>query len=141
MGALLIVDDDHHTLTAYTALFAAQEPATKVLTATSAEEAVDLIQTLIFDAVLCDLRLPGTDGLSLMKRCQGIQSETPFILVTSYGDRDLEERRQTRRLRRPAQTRRSHRPSLRSEAFHPSQARPPGPGIDCPCGIQRGRVP
>jgi two-component system nitrogen regulation response regulator NtrX len=91
LGALLIVDDDLATLSAYTELFAAHDPATKVLTARSAEEAAGLLETLVFDVVLCDLRLPGRDGLALLKTSQGIQPDTPFVLVTGYGDLELEE--------------------------------------------------
>jgi FixJ family two-component response regulator len=90
MGALLLVDDDRATLSAYTALFAAHDPATKVLTAISAEDAVGLLQTLIFDVVLCDLRLPGRDGLGLLNTTHEIQPDTPFVLVTAYGDLELE---------------------------------------------------
>jgi len=96
MGALLLVDDDRPTLDAYTALFAAHEPSIKVMTASSAEEAVGLLQTLVFDVVLCDLRLPGTDGLGLLTRCHQLQPETPFVLVTGYGDLELEEEAATR---------------------------------------------
>jgi two-component system, NtrC family, nitrogen regulation response regulator NtrX len=91
LGALLIVDDDTATLTAYTALFAMHDPATKVLTATSAEDALGPLQTLVFDVVLCDLRLPGTDGLGLLNQCHQMQPDTPFVLVTGYGDLELEE--------------------------------------------------
>jgi two-component system nitrogen regulation response regulator NtrX len=90
MGAVLLIDDDASTLKAYTALFAEHDPATRVLTATSAEEAIGLLQTIVFDVVVCDLRLPGIDGLALLKNSQEIQPDTPFVLVTGYGDRDLE---------------------------------------------------
>jgi DNA-binding NtrC family response regulator len=90
MGALLLVDDDRGTLDAYTAVFAAHEPAIKVLKASSAEEAVGLLETLIFDVVVCDLRLPGRDGLGLLNRTHAIQPDTPFVLVTGYGDLQLE---------------------------------------------------
>ena len=91
-GALLLVDDDRATLDAYAGLFAVHDPAaTKVLTASSAEEAVGLLQTLIFDVVVCDLRLPGRDGLGLLNRTHAIQPDTPFVLVTGCGDLTLEE--------------------------------------------------
>jgi two-component system C4-dicarboxylate transport response regulator DctD len=90
MGAVLLVDDDAATLQAYSALFAEREPATRVLTATSAEEAVGLLQVVIFDVIVCDLQLPGLDGLGLLKKAQAIQPETPLVLVTGYGDRELE---------------------------------------------------
>jgi len=90
MGAVLLVDDDAATLQAYTALFAEREPATRVLTALSAEDAVGLLQVVVFDVVVCDLQLPGLDGLGLLKKMQAIQPETPLVLVTGYGDRELE---------------------------------------------------
>jgi len=90
MGAILIVDDDVATLQAYSALFAEREPSTRVLTATSAEDAIELLEALVFDVVVCDLQLPGLDGLGLLKKSHAIQPETPVVLVTGYGDRELE---------------------------------------------------
>jgi two-component system, sensor histidine kinase and response regulator len=90
MGAVLLVDDDAATLQAYIALFAERDPVTRVLTATSAEDAIGMLQTIVFDVVVCDLQLPGLDGLGLLKQSQAIQPETPVVLVTGYGDRELE---------------------------------------------------
>jgi DNA-binding NtrC family response regulator len=90
MGAVLIVDDDAATLRAYTALFAEREPATRVLTAFSAEDSLGLLQVIVFDVIVCDLYLPGLDGLGLLEKAHGIQPDTPVVLVTGYGDRELE---------------------------------------------------
>src|SRR5678816_2570786 len=90
MGAVLLIDDDAATLQAYTALFAERDSATRVLTAVSAEDGIGLLQTIVFDVVVCDLQLPGMDGLGLLKKSQEIQPETPVVLVTGYGDRELE---------------------------------------------------
>jgi DNA-binding NtrC family response regulator len=90
MGAVLLIDDDAATLQAYTALFAERDSSTKVLTAASAEEGIGFLQTIVFDVVVCDLQLPGMDGLGLLKKSQEIQPETPVVLVTGHGDRELE---------------------------------------------------
>ena len=91
MARLLLIDDDPGTLVAYTEVFAALEPTVHVTTARSAEGARRFLHTVPFDAVVCDLVLPGEDGLSFVDECAAIQPGIPVILVTGYGDAELEE--------------------------------------------------
>jgi len=91
MARLLLVDDNPGTLVAYTEVFAALEPTIHVTTALSAEIAFRFLQSVPFDAVVCDLVLPGVDGLCFVDECVTIQPGLPVILVTGYGDAELEK--------------------------------------------------
>ena len=91
MARLLLVDDNPGTLVAYTEVFAALEPTIHVTTALTAESALRLMHTVPFDAVVCDLVLPGVDGLGFVDECVTIQPGMPVILVTGYGDTDLQK--------------------------------------------------
>ena len=91
MARLLLVDDNPGTLVAYTEVFAVLEPTLHVTTALSAESALRFLHTVPFDAVVCDLVLPGVDGLCFVDECMIIQPGMPVILVTGYGDTELEK--------------------------------------------------
>ncbi len=51
----------------------------------SAEDALAQAQATAFDLVLCDIQLPGIDGLELLHRLLKISPETFVILITAYG--------------------------------------------------------
>ena len=91
MGKLLIIDDDAATLKAYTELLKALEPTLHITNALCAETALRYLQAVPFDAVVCDLMLPGLDGLNFVVKCAEVQRDTPVILVTGYGGAELEK--------------------------------------------------
>ena len=83
MKTILIVDDDlsiRNTMQEYinNAGFASQ-------TASTAEEALDLIQTNKFAVVITDIRLPGMGGLELTKVIKQ-DNGADVIVVTGYSD-------------------------------------------------------
>ena len=46
--------------------------------------ALGLIESFEPDVVLCDVQLPGGDGLTLLNRSLQIRPETLFIMITAY---------------------------------------------------------
>ena len=55
----------------------------------SAEEAVPLIAPGFAGVVVTDMRLPGADGLWLVRRCREIEAVLPVIMITGHGDVNL----------------------------------------------------
>ena len=64
---VLIVDDEKHTREG---LQRALEHEFDVYLAEDAEQALNLLEAETFDLMLADLRMPGMDGLKLIKRAQ-----------------------------------------------------------------------
>jgi two-component system nitrogen regulation response regulator GlnG len=58
----------------------------EVVTASSAEQALELVARQPPDAVVLDVRLPGMDGLTAMKLLRQRCGEPPIIVITAYGD-------------------------------------------------------
>jgi DNA-binding NtrC family response regulator len=56
-----------------------------VETAPNGPEAIEKIETEIFDLVLTDLKMPGMNGIELLKRIKGIRPEVIVVLMTAYG--------------------------------------------------------
>src|SRR5262249_34511807 len=56
-----------------------------VTVAGAAEEALALAQQTRFDLALCDIQLPGIDGVELLDRLLKVSPDTFVILITAYG--------------------------------------------------------
>lgn len=83
---VLVVDDEKTILISlYDTLVEANIP---VVTASSAEEALNLIQEEYFDIVVSDIRLPGMNGLDLFRKSTQIRPDIYFIMMTAYGTVD-----------------------------------------------------
>jgi PAS domain S-box-containing protein len=84
---LLVVDDDN----AVRAIIAAhlRDMGLTVEDATTADEARTLISARRFDAVLCDVVMPGENGLEVARSLREIQPGVPILFMTGHADRTL----------------------------------------------------
>ena len=80
MNKILVIDDEIGILELCQRVLV-QEGHT-VTTATSGEEGLKLINSEGFDLVLSDLRMPGIDGIKLLKKIKETSPETEVIIVT-----------------------------------------------------------
>ena len=51
-------------------------------------EALHLLRTQHIDALVTDLRMPGVDGLSLLRASAALDPRRPVIVMTAYGSID-----------------------------------------------------
>ncbi|MFW6196420.1 MAG: GAF domain-containing protein [Thermoplasmatota archaeon] len=79
---LLHVDDEYHILEQSKLFLEKQNDEIEVYTATSVEEALDMLEKKNFDAIVSDYQMPGIDGLEFLKRLRGNGSNIPFIIFT-----------------------------------------------------------
>src|SRR5271170_1328229 len=66
MALVLVIDDSEDMLECYADIFSASQH--RLVTATSAEEGLELVRTLRPEVVLLDMMMPGTDGLGFLAR-------------------------------------------------------------------------
>ena len=86
MPRILIVDDDHAMRRV---LFEVLSEKYECNTASTAEEALQFLQIESYDVIVTDLAMPGLDGMSLMKRVQLRDEDTPVILISGKGSGPL----------------------------------------------------
>ena len=82
--------DDHSVLAEGLAiLFGDVDDLELVGRVSSGEDAIEAVTQLKPEIVLMDVRLPGIDGVSAVKRIHAASPETQFVMFTAYGDKRL----------------------------------------------------
>ena len=79
---VLIVDDDEFALRSMSR--ALVDKSYQVVTATSGSEAIDLLRKDTFDLVLTDLKMPGMDGLEVLRQARKIAPQAVVLILTGY---------------------------------------------------------
>jgi DNA-binding NtrC family response regulator len=79
----VLVIDDEPVIRDTLAEYLGQE-GFHVVTAASGEKALELAQRQCFDVVLCDLHLPGIDGIEALERLKQASPQTFVLLITAY---------------------------------------------------------
>jgi excisionase family DNA binding protein len=79
---VLVVDDEAsiRDLLAKTLALAEYD----VDTAADAATALSRVRTSEYDLLIADLRMPGMDGLTLVRQVKGIRAELPVIIITGF---------------------------------------------------------
>ena len=79
---ILVVDDEE--VLRNLAKEVLSEEGYQVTLASSSEEALEQFKQKSFDLVIADLKMPGMDGMGLLKRIKEINKDVQVILLTSY---------------------------------------------------------
>ncbi len=80
---ILFVDDETANLRLLERLF---RSSYSVLTASSGDEAVDLLETHDVALIISDQRMPGMTGIEFLKRASELRPQTVRIMLTGYTD-------------------------------------------------------
>ena len=82
MSKILVVDDEL-SMRDFLAIMLKKE-GHEIVTAENGDAALKAIQAEIFDLVITDVKMPGTDGIEVLKTVKDISSETVVIMVTAF---------------------------------------------------------
>lgn len=80
---LLIIEDDHHIAQALKK--GLEQERFTVDLAFTGTEGFDLASTEDYDLIICDLMLPGLDGLTITKQLREKHNHTPILMLTAKG--------------------------------------------------------
>ena len=87
MTKILVIDDETATLTMFRLFLKAY--GYEVSLAESGEQALALFDRERHPIVFTDVKMPGMDGLELLRRIKQIAPQTQVIVITGHGDMDL----------------------------------------------------
>jgi DNA-binding NarL/FixJ family response regulator len=85
----LAVDDHVSVRQGLALLFGAADDLELIETVESGEDALDAIKRLKPEVVIMDVRLPGIDGISAIKRIQQAAPSVKTVMFSAYGDKRL----------------------------------------------------
>src|ERR671923_2271500 len=84
MAYILVVDDERSTLEALSTILSRE--GHDVLTVTSGQEALALLQDEELDLLLSDVKMPKMDGLALLRHIRAQQPEIVVIMMSGHQD-------------------------------------------------------
>src|SRR5690242_16253733 len=80
---ILVVDDEPDMVENCTRIL--RRAGYRVLATTDPERALALVESERPDVVLTDLKMPGIDGMELMRRAHELDPTLPIIMITAFG--------------------------------------------------------
>ncbi len=80
---LLIADDEEHILSILEEVFL--DSPVEVHLARSGEEAIKKIEETKYDVILTDLKMPGCDGMTVLRSAKQLQPGSEVIMLTGFG--------------------------------------------------------
>jgi len=86
-GRILLIDDDEALRESLQLVLAAE--GYEVTGAEDAGVALEKVEACSYDVILCDLRMPGVDGMELLPRLRQHLPQTPVVMMSAYGTQEL----------------------------------------------------
>lgn len=88
MNTILVIDDEKSVRYSFERMF---EDEYRILTAEDGESALNLLDTQFIgvDIVFCDVRMPGIDGIEVLKKIRETNRKIPIIIMTAFSDTDI----------------------------------------------------
>ncbi len=87
MLALLLIDDEEGIRKILS--LSLRRDGYRVLTAEDGEKGIEIFRQSRTPIVLTDIKMPGVDGIEVLKRVKEIEPDTEVIVITGHGDMDL----------------------------------------------------
>ncbi len=86
MTQLLLIDDEQSNLRVLS--LSLRSDGYEVITATNGSEGVEIFKKHLPDIVLTDIKMPGKDGIEVLKEIKDIEPDAEVIIITGHGDID-----------------------------------------------------
>jgi len=83
MSTILVLDDDRHIQK--TLEIALRREGHRVLSVSSAEEALALLEHQAVDIALVDLQLPGMNGIEFLRKLRDLHRDVDSVIITAHG--------------------------------------------------------
>lgn len=86
MATVLIIDDERPIRSTLRDILEYEK--IKIEEADTGQKGLDIFQSKDIDAVLCDIKMPGMDGLEVLDKLQNINPDIPVIMISGHGTID-----------------------------------------------------
>jgi two-component system nitrogen regulation response regulator NtrX len=86
MAKILVIDDEKSIRSTLKDIL--EHEGFEVDLAPDGAEGLELIQKNSYDAVLCDIKMPGMDGIEVLEKIQQMKNDIPVIMISGHGTID-----------------------------------------------------
>ena len=83
MKTILVVDDEQNIRFLYKEEL--EDEGYQVSVAATGEEALKILDTKTPDLIVLDIKMPGMDGIELMRKIKEDKGDIPIVLCSAYG--------------------------------------------------------
>lgn len=83
MPKILVIDDEKPIRDALLNILSSEHYEVDIVE--NGKKGLDMLKENGYDVVLCDIKMPGMDGLEVMSKAAEIAPEVPFILISGHG--------------------------------------------------------
>lgn len=87
MAHILVVDDEAPIRETLKEILEYED--FEVSLADNGEKAWQLIQKNDFDVILCDVKMPGIDGMELLEKVQAFRPDIPMVMISGHGNVEM----------------------------------------------------
>lgn len=86
---VLIVDDEPEIRLILSDYLWETSQNVNILEAENGIEALEILQTVEPDLILCDIKVPQMNGMEFLKIAKSLKKESLFMMITGYGEREF----------------------------------------------------
>ncbi|WP_430974044.1 sigma-54-dependent transcriptional regulator [Sunxiuqinia rutila] len=86
MSKILVIDDERSIRNTLKDILEFEKY--QVDLAEDGQQGIDLIRKNVYDIVLCDIKMPGMDGIEVLQKVQILAPDVPVVMISGHGNID-----------------------------------------------------
>lgn len=86
MSKILVIDDERSIRNTLKEILEFEKYQVEL--AEDGIKALEMIKTSDFDVVLCDIKMPGLDGIEVLQKLEELKPDTPVVMISGHGNID-----------------------------------------------------
>lgn len=86
MSRILVIDDERSIRNTLKDILEFEKYQVEVVE--DGFKALELIRMADFDVILCDIKMPGMDGIEVLQKIEEIKPDTPVVMISGHGNID-----------------------------------------------------
>ncbi|WP_299576249.1 sigma-54 dependent transcriptional regulator [uncultured Sunxiuqinia sp.] len=86
MSKILVIDDERSIRNTLKDILEFEKY--QVDLAEDGQQGIDLIRKNVYDIVLCDIKMPGMDGIEVLQKIQILAPDVPVVMISGHGNID-----------------------------------------------------
>jgi len=86
MSRILVIDDERSIRNTLKEILEFEKYQVEL--AEDGFKALELIKTNDFDVILCDIKMPGMDGIEVLQKIEELHQDTPVVMISGHGNID-----------------------------------------------------